>query len=203
MIIIHSYTIVNKLIKLGETENAARMLNRVCSNISQFPRHAGTILTIAVKECVQSGLKASAYTWAAQLCRPEYKNQIKEQHRKKIENTARRPVKEEPSENTTPCPFCNAPVPESELNCESCMNNLPFCIATGKHMTLNGICRCPKCHSPAFEDIFRRMLGLDPKCPMCYEKLTPDEIDTNIKSPQAFLREKIIDASGKDTEEKK
>lgn len=60
MIIIHSYSIVNKLIKMGENENAARMLNRVCANISQFPRHAGTILTIAVKECVQSGLKASA-----------------------------------------------------------------------------------------------------------------------------------------------
>jgi WD repeat-containing protein 19 len=203
MIIIHSYTIVNKLIKLDEHECAARMLNRVCANVSQFPRHAGTILTIAVKECVQTGLKASAYTWAAQLCRPEYKNQIKEQHRRRIENTARRPVREEPDEECTPCPFCSTPVPGSDLNCSNCLNNLPFCIATGRHMTLDKVARCPKCHSPAVEDVLRRMLEIDAKCPMCFQSLAPNEIDTDIPNAKEFLREKIIDSTVKADEDMK
>jgi WD repeat-containing protein 19 len=37
LLILHTYMIVRKLIKLKEHERAARMLNRVCSNISQFP----------------------------------------------------------------------------------------------------------------------------------------------------------------------
>ena len=49
MNVIHSYTIVKRLIKMGEFHLAAKNLNRVCENLSQFPKHASTLLQAAVK----------------------------------------------------------------------------------------------------------------------------------------------------------
>ena len=49
-IIIHSYTIIKKLIKLNEHFIAAKLLDRVCNNIKLFPKHDAAILTTAVVE---------------------------------------------------------------------------------------------------------------------------------------------------------
>lgn len=61
-------------------------------------------------------------------------------------------------------------------------------------MTVHNVSRCPKCYSPAFTDIFKKMLEIDPKCPMCFAAVEPDMVDTDIGNPQSFLREKVIDS---------
>jgi WD repeat-containing protein 19 len=52
--------------------------------------------------------------------------------KKKIEGIARKPVKEEPKGNSTPCPFCGTHFNEYDLVCPGCYSNVPFCIASGK-----------------------------------------------------------------------
>ena len=106
LLILHSYVIVKRLVKIGDHENAARMLNRVCKNISQFPAHDVTILTSMVIEATRANLKAMAFQWSCVLMNPEYRNRIAEQYKKKIEAIARKPVKEELEEKKTACPFC-------------------------------------------------------------------------------------------------
>lgn len=64
--------------------------------------------------------------------RPEYRSQINEKYKNKIENIARRPIKDEIDEVKTPCPFCQEYVPEFNLDCPKCSNVIPFCIASGK-----------------------------------------------------------------------
>ena len=40
-------------------------------------------------------------------------------------------------------------VPESELYCSQCKNSLPYCIATGYHITPTDLTMCPLCKFPA------------------------------------------------------
>lgn len=47
-----------------------------------------------------------AYKWSVELVRPEYRSHINEKYKTRIENIARKPLKEEPIENKTECPFC-------------------------------------------------------------------------------------------------
>lgn len=95
------------------------MLIRVSNNISKFPAREFTqrsnsdlssgsrhrrlismvcvclcvdvvpILTSAVIECHRAGLKNSAFSFAAMLMRPEYRNEIDPKYRKKIEAMVR------------------------------------------------------------------------------------------------------------------
>ncbi|KAL3685392.1 hypothetical protein R1sor_003414 [Riccia sorocarpa] len=69
------------------------------------------------------------------LMRPEYRNQITSAYKRKIESIVRKPEKTEEDETVTPCPFCKQHIPETQLECPSCRNNLPFCIASGRHLT--------------------------------------------------------------------
>ena len=69
--IIHSYILVRHVIKIEDHEGAAWLLNRVCTNISQFPAHAVNILTSAVIESTRANIKSLAYKWAVELVRPE------------------------------------------------------------------------------------------------------------------------------------
>jgi len=65
-------------------------------------------------------------------CRGDHLKEVNPKTRKKIENVARKPVKEEPRDEESACPFCNKPFSSYELSCPNCMNNVPFCIASGK-----------------------------------------------------------------------
>ena len=89
------------------------------------------------------GLYESAFTYASVLMRPEHRSSIDEKYRKKFEGIIRkRPKKdenggreaEEPPQST-PCLYCSNAVPETDLYCPCCKNNLPYCIATGFHVT--------------------------------------------------------------------
>jgi WD repeat-containing protein 19 len=47
------------------------------------------ILTSTVVECAKAGLKQSAFTYAAQLMRPEYRKKIDQKYQKRIEAIVR------------------------------------------------------------------------------------------------------------------
>ncbi|CAD2217147.1 hypothetical protein ADEAN_000462500 [Angomonas deanei] len=49
----------------------------------------------------------------------------------------------------SPCPICDAPVADTELDCGACKNALPFCIVTGKHLLKNDFTLTPCCGFPA------------------------------------------------------
>uniref|UniRef100_A0A8D0PNN3 WD repeat-containing protein 19 n=1 Tax=Sus scrofa TaxID=9823 RepID=A0A8D0PNN3_PIG len=130
LMILHSYILVKIHVKNGDHMKGARMLIRVANNISKFPSHIVPILTSTVIECHRAGLKNSAFSFAATLMRPEYRNKIDAKYKKKIEAMVRRPDTSETEEATTPCPFCEFLLPECELLCPGCKNNIPYCIAT-------------------------------------------------------------------------
>ena len=46
-------------------------------------------------ECYKSGLRGSAFSYAAMLLRPEYRSQIDAKYKKKIEQIVRKPDKQE------------------------------------------------------------------------------------------------------------
>jgi WD repeat-containing protein 19 len=57
LIYLHSYALAKKKVKMGDHLGAARLLTRVCENISQFPQNMTNIMTTTIGECSQSGLK--------------------------------------------------------------------------------------------------------------------------------------------------
>ena len=129
---------------MGDHVGAARLLNRVCQNISWFQFNMANIMTTAIGECNTAKLNQMAYTWACVLIRPEYMEKIPPKFKTKIESIARRPVKtEDEPEPLSPCPFCKFSIPETRLDCPSCKRKLPFCAARGKHMVLSEWSKCP------------------------------------------------------------
>ncbi|KAL7981697.1 hypothetical protein Chor_010892 [Crotalus horridus] len=139
-------------VKRGDHMKGARMLIRVANNISKFPSHIVPILTSTVIECHRAGLKKSAFSFAAMLMRPEYRNQIDPKYKRRIETLVRRPdtSEGEGEEPTTPCPYCEFMLPECELLCPGCKNNLPYCIATfvAERKHVSHVFGKSRCHRP-------------------------------------------------------
>nr|XP_021388853.1 WD repeat-containing protein 19 [Lonchura striata domestica] len=171
LMILHSYILVKIHVKRGDHMKGARMLIRVANNISKFPSHIVPILTSAVIECHRAGLKNSAFSFAAMLMRPEYRSKIDPKYKKKIETMVRRRDTSEIEEPTTACPYCAFQLPECELLCPSCKNNLPYCIATGRHMVRDDWTVCPHCDFPALYTEFKSLLQTENVCPMCSERI--------------------------------
>ncbi|XP_037247297.1 WD repeat-containing protein 19 isoform X2 [Falco rusticolus] len=171
LMILHSYILVKTHVRRGDHMKGARMLIRVANNISKFPSHIVPILTSTVIECHRAGLKNSAFSFAAMLMRPEYRNKIDLKYKKKIEAMVRRPDTTETEEPTTACPYCAFQLPECELLCPGCKNNLPYCIATGRHMVRDDWTVCPHCDFPALYSEFKNMLQTENICPMCSERI--------------------------------
>ncbi|XP_077574282.1 WD repeat-containing protein 19 isoform X1 [Stigmatopora nigra] len=192
LMILHSYLLGKIHIKRRDHLKGARMLIRVSKNISKFPAHVVPILTSAVIECHRAGLKNSAFGFAAMLMRPEYRNEIHQNYRKKIEAMVRRPDTSELEEETTPCPYCGFQLPQNELLCISCKNNLPYCIATGRHMLKEDWSVCPHCEFPALYSQFILLLETDPVCPMCSENLNAQEVK-KIKDCSKYLQPDQVD----------
>ncbi|KEG13410.1 putative WD40 repeat protein [Trypanosoma grayi] len=172
LMLLHSYVIVKHLIKpMGDDETASRMLLRVVRNIQKFPQHIALIYTSSALQCLKSGFKKSAFDNACIIIQNEkYRAELNEKNRKKIEGIVRRRGKEDmedPPEKTSPCPFCDTQVPETELDCGACKNTLPFCIVTGKHMVKDNYSECPTCQFPALYSSFITFLRHSQVCPMC------------------------------------
>jgi WD repeat-containing protein 19 len=177
LMIVHSYNIVKKLVKMQDHLTASRMLIRVCLNISSFPAHSVPILTSTVMECTRAGLKQAAYHWACVLVRPEYRSSLDEKFKKNIEKVAiRKPKTDDLEEETTPCPFCSTHINASDLECRQCKHVLPFCIASGYHMTIEDWSSCPHCGMPGNHTAMLNALGFEPSCPMCEQPLRPTEL---------------------------
>ncbi|CAJ1052137.1 WD repeat-containing protein 19 [Xyrichtys novacula] len=192
LMILHSYLLVKIHVKKGDHLKGARMLIRVSNSISKFPAHVVPILTSAVIECRRAGLKNSAFGFAAMLMRPEYRNDIDPKYRKKIEAMVRRPDTSELEEETTPCPFCGSQLPQNDLLCIYCKNNLPYCIATGRHMLKEDWCVCPHCEFPALYSQFILLLETETVCPMCSEALSAKQLK-KISDCSSYLQAEEVD----------
>ncbi|XP_036993911.2 WD repeat-containing protein 19 [Artibeus jamaicensis] len=190
LMILHSYILVKIHVKNGDHIKGARLLIRVANNISKFPSHIVPILTSTVIECHRAGLKNSAFSFAAMLMRPEYRNKIDAKYKKKIEAMVRRPDTSEIEETTTPCPFCKFLLPEFELLCPGCKNNIPYCIATGRHMLKDDWTVCPHCDFPALYSEFKIMLNNESTCPMCSERLNFAQLKKILDCTQ-YLRTEV------------
>ncbi|XP_028834024.1 WD repeat-containing protein 19 isoform X2 [Denticeps clupeoides] len=176
LMILHSYVLVKIHVKRGDHLKGARMLIRVSNNISKFPSHIVPILTSAVIECHRAGLKNSSFSFAAMLMRPEYRNKIDPKYKKKIEAIVRRPDTSEVEDETAPCPFCSFQLPCCDMMCLGCKNNLPYCIATGRHMVKDDWSECPHCKFPALYSEFIKLLETETVCPMCSETLSASQV---------------------------
>lgn len=188
--LLHSYILVRLHVRRGQHLKGARMLIRVANNISKFPSHIVPILTSTVIECSRASLKASAFSYAAMLMRPEYRSQIDPKYSKKIEAVVRKPgsklsAASEEEEPSTPCPFCDAPVPETNLNCIQCKSNIPFCLATGCHILKDDLTACPNCDFPAIMSELLLIVESGENCPMCSEKISMNQI-VKIDDPKLY-----------------
>lgn len=185
--LLHSYILVRLHVKRSDHMRGARMLIRVANNISKFPSHIVPILTSTVIECQRAGLKNAAFTFAAMLMRPEYRNQIDTKYGKKIEGIVRKPPRlkdnETEDEPLTPCPYCKSKLPETEITCDKCKNTIPFCVATGRHIVDDDFTVCPQCDFPAIRSEFLRIIESEETCPMCSQK-----VDINIVSSTLNIR---------------
>lgn len=55
---------------------------------------------------MRANIKPLAYKWSVELIRPENRKDINEKYKTRIENIARKPIKEDAEEYRTQCPFC-------------------------------------------------------------------------------------------------
>ncbi|KRZ88050.1 WD repeat-containing protein 19 [Trichinella sp. T8] len=112
-------------------------------------QNAVQIYTLTAIECWYSGMKSTAYKWAAVLMRPNYKESIDSRYKKTIETIIRQ-VKDlifvvlmkilnliirkredtDDSEMKTPCPYCKAQLAESELKWIAAEKCCPMCGTT-------------------------------------------------------------------------
>ena len=179
LMILHSYVIGRRLIKNKDHLGGALMLKRVAKNISQFPTHMINILTSTVAECMKAGLKKEAQTWALVLMRKENRDQIPEAFKKKISSIALKNLKdhEDNPEPLSQCPFCKENIPITQLDCDNCKNSIPFCIASGQHMTLDDWCNCPVSGMPALLSEYRKILTVeDSSCPVGEGVVDPSKL---------------------------
>ena len=173
LMLLHSYVLVKVLVKLGDHLAGARMLVRVARNISKFPVHVVPILTSTVIECHRAGLRGLAFEHASTLVRPEYRSQLQEQYKRKIEAIVRKPgEKNDVEEPETPSPYdTNATLAETSLECPSTRNTVPYCIATGRHIVLHDLALCPSCNFPASFSYFTKLVEAEGTCPMCMDQV--------------------------------
>ena len=172
LMIHHSYNLAKIYLRHGDHELGTRLLLRVAAYIDMFPQHQVPILTTTVVECLRVGMKRAAFNYAAILCRPENRDQIDPKFKKKIELLVRRPAEQDDfQEEGAPCPACHADIPESVLDCPKCSEHLPYCIASGLHVSGDPeeYFECPSCSFPAIHSRIRKLFELDTsrQCPMC------------------------------------
>ncbi|KAK4886815.1 hypothetical protein RN001_003086 [Aquatica leii] len=178
LMLLHSYILVRLHVRKGDHLKGARMLIRVSNNISKFPSHIVPILTSTVIECHRAGLKNAAYNYASMLIQnPDYRKQVDVKYSKKIEGVVRKQPKNgkngdsDVAEQLTPCPYCESLLAETEMYCDKCKNNIPFCIATGRHIIKSDFTVCPECDFPAIQSELLEILQFEDACPMCSEKI--------------------------------
>lgn len=184
LMLIHSYLLARYHVRNSNHELAAPLLIRVSESISFFPQHAPSILTSTVIECKKANLQESALKFATLLLRPEYRSNLDEKYRKQIELIVRKaPRKGNVPEAETPllpCPYCDTLLPDMMLHCTSCARIIPFCIASGKHVTRNELIQCPECRFPAIQRHMIMIVEQEGFCPLCRADLKGRPLSTDI-----------------------
>lgn len=124
------------------------------------------------------------------------RDEVNPKYKKKIELMVRKPEKdpEEVEEALVPCAFCNLPGPETELQCYSCQNIIPFDIATGKRMQMSDWAECPSCRFPCGAAQFIRIIAAEKHCPMCNEEVNLDSV-RRVPDPMASLKKMSSEAA--------
>jgi len=186
LMLLHSYTLVKRFVKLQDHLSAAKLLCRVSDSIRSFPSHAVPILTSTVIECQRAGLKGSAYTFACQLMTPQYRQDIQEQYKKKIEQVVRKSGSRENEVDVVnaPCLFCGAEEAETTLKCDTCLAIIPYCIVSGLRMLKDDFTCCPHCMFPARYSMFAQLVRDGEPCPMCSK-----DVDINALKKLTDFRE--------------
>jgi len=192
--VIHSYIIVKRLAKCGNHTTAALMLLRVANSIHQFPKHTVSILTSTVIECQRAKLFEEAYNNACTLMREEYRSQVADNYKKKIENIVRKQQAngEKDVKSEQPCVYCGFQMPESQLCCPDCKNISPFCIGSGLRMTAGDWSQCPSCEFPAKRTVLLQYAEDGESCPMCDAPLQVDKIIIVVDPAQIIADQKTI-----------
>ncbi|XP_058129497.1 WD repeat-containing protein 19 [Anopheles ziemanni] len=174
--LLHRYTLVRIHVKRGNHLLAAKLLLQVANSISQFPSHVVPILTSTVIECHRTGLRKSAFEYAVMLMRSEFRGQIDSKYAKKVESIVRKAsrgqLEDEGVQDSSPCPVCEAPLPNMHIVCGQCKTTLPICVATGQHIVRDDIAACPECDFPAMKAEFLKILETtNNQCAMCGEEI--------------------------------
>ena len=180
-LIYHSYMLVRKLLKLKNHKNAAELLNRVCSYINYFPKHAVQIMTSTVIECTKSKLKYFAFNWSINLCKPEYRNKISPKLKPKIEKIALKVVNKRGNffSDVYKCPLCSVNIKDEFcLTCINCKNEFCFCMASGKSILAENdklkVLQCKNCNCFVKQNEFNNFLTVQNNCPLCNKGYTPE-----------------------------
>lgn len=193
ILVVHSYFLAKlRRKKVGDHLGAARLIKRVALNISSFPQKiAVNILTFGVIECVQAGLKRTAFEFAATLMRQENREEIQEKHRKKIEKIFRHGGNNlsDVEQERSPSPFSGVMMDEYNLVCPTTQNRIPFCVITGKHMVKDDWCHCPNSGMPALYSEYVRFLSSLP------DEERVDPVWNLPVSPEQLVRLQDIDMS--------
>lgn len=177
--VLHSYVLAKKYIIRKQHMKAARNLLRVANNLTMFEKDIVNILTTVVIECAEVGLNKSASQYALVLMNEKHKALIKDAYRAKIDKISRKAYKqeEEPTQQSSPCPFCSIDVPDYNLNCDNCMNIIPFCIASGRHIILNELITCRNCNFPCILPEMMELFKNEKICPMCDSEIEDDMLN--------------------------
>lgn len=187
LILIHSYLLARYHVRNTNHSLAAPLLVRVAESISFFPLHAASILTSTVIECKKANQMENALKFATFLLQPEYRNKLEDKYRKQIELIIRKAPRKDGSLQDEvprlPCPYCESLLSEMTLLCHSCARIIPFCIASGKHITRSELSKCPECSFPAIHRHLVLVVQQEGFCPMCRTDLRgrdlPSDVDVN------------------------
>ena len=194
--VLHSYRIAKKFIRLKKPMEAARNLLRVGNNITMFEEDKVKIMTTIALECQEAGLHKSSSQWAIELMK-DYKGSIPENYKSVISKISRKAYKNEDELMPLylPCPFCKKDVPEYDLKCNGCYNVIPFCIASGKHVVLKDLSKCPNCNFPCNIPEMKNLLVNEVKCPMCSGEVDPNLLQP-LDDPSAYLKSRKVAEGG-------
>ena len=194
--VLHSYRIAKKFIRLKKPMEAARNLLRVANNITMFEVDKVKIMTTVALECQEAGLHRSSSAWAIELMK-DHKDAIPENYKSVISKISRKAYKNEDElmPGYLPCPFCRKDVPEYDLKCNGCYNVIPFCIASGKHVILKELSKCPNCNFPCNIPEMKNLMVNEVKCPMCGGEVDPNLLQP-LDDPSAYLKSRKVAEGG-------
>jgi WD repeat-containing protein 19 len=176
--LLHSYNVAKQCVKQQDHLGAAKLLSRVSESIRSFPSHAVPILTSTVIECQRASLKGAAYTFACELMKPQYRADIQEAYKKKIEQVVRKSgsKQDEVEPTNVPCIYCGTEGEDTKLKCDNCLSIVPYCIVSGLRMLKDDFTQCPHCKFPGRHSLFLKLAKEGAPCPMCSKDVKPDQI---------------------------